>query len=115
MNTCLPKNVGGLNFKYRVDWNIATVLKMLWNIHMKVDKLWIRWINVYYLKGKSIMHWKPNRNTSWMIKETIMTRDLILHSDYWSKCIQQQKFSTSGMYKDIRGNNTQVQWNNIFL
>lgn len=54
-NTCLPKNAGGLNFKYLVDWNRATLLKMLWNIHMKADKLWIQWITVYCLKGKFIM------------------------------------------------------------
>ncbi|XP_058783261.1 uncharacterized protein LOC131657932 [Vicia villosa] len=38
-DVCQPKNVGGLNLKYLEDWNKVTMLKILWNLHMKTDKL----------------------------------------------------------------------------
>lgn len=58
------RECGGLKITYLADWNKATILKMLWNLHMKSDKLWIRWIDAYYLKGENIMQWKVKDSSS---------------------------------------------------
>ncbi|KAI5384418.1 hypothetical protein KIW84_071435 [Lathyrus oleraceus] len=50
-----PKNVEGLNIKDLNIWNNAILLKLFWNLQVKFDKLWIKWIDVYYMKGKSVM------------------------------------------------------------
>lgn len=95
------KNAGVLNLNCLVDWNKATILKMLWNLHMKSDKLWIRWIGAYYLKGVSIMHWEAKATSSWMLKSIIKTRMLIQDNKYRINSVQHNYFSTSAMYKDI--------------
>ncbi|XP_058721841.1 uncharacterized protein LOC131593425 [Vicia villosa] len=89
---CLPNNAGGLNMTYLSDWNKATILKLLWNLHMKSDKLWIRWIEAYYLKGVSIMQWEPKIYSSWMIKSIVKNRDITVHSEYWRNSIQHGRF-----------------------
>ncbi|XP_058755784.1 uncharacterized protein LOC131628998 [Vicia villosa] len=75
---CLPSSAGGLNLTYLRDWNKATILKLLWNLHMKSDKLWIRWIGAYYLKGGSIMHWEPKTTSSWILRNIAKVRDLTM-------------------------------------
>nr|XP_009803881.1 PREDICTED: uncharacterized protein LOC104249201 [Nicotiana sylvestris]XP_016458697.1 PREDICTED: uncharacterized protein LOC107782337 [Nicotiana tabacum] len=39
---CRPKSKGGLNITDLSTWNRAALLKHLWNVCMKKDKLWIR-------------------------------------------------------------------------
>jgi len=51
---CLPKDEGGmtvLDIKARNDSFFA---KHLWNIHLKSDSLWIRWVEHYYIPHTSI-------------------------------------------------------------
>jgi len=51
---CLPKDEGGLavlDIKARNDSFFA---KHLWNIHLKSDSLWIRWVDHYYISHDSI-------------------------------------------------------------
>lgn len=61
---------------------------------MKFDKLWIRWVNAYYLKGASIMHWQVK--------------------DYWEKSMQQQSFKTNEMYIELRGEGANKSWKHFF-
>ncbi|OIT19123.1 hypothetical protein A4A49_57378, partial [Nicotiana attenuata] len=47
---CRPKSKGGLNITDLSIWNRAALIKHLWNVCMKKDKVWIRWVHVYYIK-----------------------------------------------------------------
>lgn len=50
---CKPKVVGGLNISEVQYWNKATIVKHMWSLSpQKKDKLWVKWIHNYYLKGK---------------------------------------------------------------
>lgn len=40
-----PRSTGGLNVINLVLWNTTTILKLLWAIAFKQDKLWVRWVN----------------------------------------------------------------------
>lgn len=42
----------GLNLTSLLEWNVATVSKMLYSLQGKADKLYIKWMNEYYLKGQ---------------------------------------------------------------
>jgi len=46
------KVAGGLNLVNLKVWNKAAVLKMCWDIEKKQDRLWIKWIHSYYIKGQ---------------------------------------------------------------
>lgn len=51
---CTRKYTGGLNMVNLKVWNKETVLKMCWDIEQKQEKLWIKWIHSYYIKGQSM-------------------------------------------------------------
>ncbi|XP_058725513.1 uncharacterized protein LOC131596790 [Vicia villosa] len=45
-----PIAAGGLNLISLMEWNKATIGKLLWNVCEKKDKLWNSWIHTYYIK-----------------------------------------------------------------
>ncbi|GJT83822.1 RNA-directed DNA polymerase, eukaryota, reverse transcriptase zinc-binding domain protein [Tanacetum coccineum] len=51
---CSPKSQGGLGIKSLGPWNEALLCKHLWNIVDNKESLWVKWVNVIKLKGKSI-------------------------------------------------------------
>jgi hypothetical protein len=51
---CLPKDEGGLGVHDIKARNDSFFAKQLWNIHLKVDSLWIRWVDHYYISHASI-------------------------------------------------------------
>ncbi|XP_019265216.1 PREDICTED: uncharacterized protein LOC109242809 [Nicotiana attenuata] len=66
---CRPKTKGGLNVTDLGTWNRVALLKHLWNL-CKKDKLWIRWVHVYYVKGKD--PWEVDANqASWIIRKIL--------------------------------------------
>lgn len=56
---CLPKDEEGLGLRDLRAWNKALLVKILWNIHMKKDTLWVKWVNEYFLRDTSIWDWMP--------------------------------------------------------
>lgn len=44
---CWPKSAGGMNFTNILVWNRAVILKHLWNLCKKKDRLWIQWMHSY--------------------------------------------------------------------
>ncbi|KAI3450765.1 hypothetical protein Pfo_007430 [Paulownia fortunei] len=65
----LPRDEGGLGFRDLRCWNLALWTKLLWNIHAKKDTLWVRWINSFFLNGKSIWGWNPRKGDSPLFKK----------------------------------------------
>ena len=53
-NICRPKDQGGLGLKNLQTWNEVLIMKHLWNVVAKKDTLWVKWINVEKLKGRSV-------------------------------------------------------------
>ena len=48
---CSPKKEEGMGLIYMHVWNRAAIGKLFWDLANKEDKLWIKWIHAYYLKG----------------------------------------------------------------
>lgn len=51
----LPRSAGGWNMKDLTVWNQAAITKLLWALEHKKEKLWVRWLDAYYMKGR---HWR---------------------------------------------------------
>ncbi|XP_019106181.2 uncharacterized protein LOC109135521 [Beta vulgaris subsp. vulgaris] len=51
---CNKKVCGGLNFKEITTWNKAAIAKHFWALALKQDRLWIKWLHVYYIKQADI-------------------------------------------------------------
>ncbi|XP_058783633.1 uncharacterized protein LOC131658343 [Vicia villosa] len=105
---CDPKSAGGLNITALEDWNKATMLKLLWNIHGKKDKLWVKWLDAYYMKGRDLFQIQNQANWSWMLKQILKERDDIEDRQTWSNILHQDRFHTKQWYQAIRGEKEQL-------
>ncbi|XP_071712742.1 uncharacterized protein [Rutidosis leptorrhynchoides] len=63
-NVCKLKKCGGLGIKSLKLWN-ELILKQLWKIIDKKKSLWVNWVNVVKLKGRSICDIKTKVADSW--------------------------------------------------
>ncbi|XP_058725860.1 uncharacterized protein LOC131597167 [Vicia villosa] len=94
-NLCKPVFAGGLNIVSLHVWNKATIGKLLWNIHIKEDKLWKRWLDTYFLKKQDIVLWLPRNNISWTVRKFLKARDIIKAIDSWNDDITHGKYKTA--------------------
>ncbi|XP_058747051.1 uncharacterized protein LOC131620044 [Vicia villosa] len=49
-SVCKPKNMRGMNIFNLYLGNDITLLKCLWNLSLKADNLWVKWVHAHYLK-----------------------------------------------------------------
>ncbi|WMV40885.1 hypothetical protein MTR67_034270 [Solanum verrucosum] len=71
---CLPKLVGGMNLINIRLWNQATIAKTCWDLAHKSDKLWIRWIHLFYVKNQQFFIAHIPKQASWMVKKILNAR-----------------------------------------
>ncbi|GKA84815.1 RNA-directed DNA polymerase, eukaryota, reverse transcriptase zinc-binding domain protein [Tanacetum coccineum] len=71
---CSPKSKGGLGIKSIGPWNEALLCKHLWNVIENKENLWVKWVNVFKLKGKSICEIKSDENDSGTWKAILSLR-----------------------------------------
>ncbi|GJZ70110.1 RNA-directed DNA polymerase, eukaryota, reverse transcriptase zinc-binding domain protein, partial [Tanacetum coccineum] len=81
---CDPKSKGGLGIKKLGPWNEALLCKHLWNIIIKKESLWVKWVNVVKLKGKSIWEVQCENNDSGTWKAILNLREKI-RENVWNK------------------------------
>lgn len=51
---CIPKKEGGLGIKNIEVWKQASILNHIWNLFAKAGSLWVAWVNIIWLKGRSV-------------------------------------------------------------
>ncbi|GJX28323.1 putative RNA-directed DNA polymerase [Tanacetum coccineum] len=73
---CKPKVEGGLGIKSLNSWNISLMSKHIWNIVTHKESLWVKWINVYKLKGRSFWDIPEKAGACWAWKNLLRYRDL---------------------------------------
>ncbi|XP_020270783.1 uncharacterized protein LOC109845967 [Asparagus officinalis] len=78
IEVCKDKKIGGLGLFSTKLWNYAAAIKMLWMIHSKKDLLWIKWVHGNYLKQQEIWQVQPRKSDSWMWRQILRVRDLVL-------------------------------------
>ncbi|GJV81326.1 RNA-directed DNA polymerase, eukaryota, reverse transcriptase zinc-binding domain protein [Tanacetum coccineum] len=80
---CLPKDQGGLGIKSLKKWNDVLLVKQLWKIIEGKESLWVKWVNVVKLKGKSIWDIEENYNDSCGWKKLLELRNKIKQHVYY--------------------------------
>nr|GEW80924.1 RNA-directed DNA polymerase, eukaryota, reverse transcriptase zinc-binding domain protein [Tanacetum cinerariifolium] len=100
-NLCKPKSHGGLGLKNLSSWNKALIIKHLWHIAMDKNTMWVRCINTFKLKGRSLWEINEDVNDScgWrniLRMRQLMIRNIFVHIgngskisiwfDYWNEC-----------------------------
>ncbi|GJY46689.1 RNA-directed DNA polymerase, eukaryota, reverse transcriptase zinc-binding domain protein [Tanacetum coccineum] len=81
---CAPKSQGGMGIKRLGPWNEALLCKHLWNVSAMKESLWVKWVNVVKLKGKSIWEVDIDDNGSGTWKAILNLRSKIRDS-VWKK------------------------------
>ncbi|XP_058784051.1 uncharacterized protein LOC131658815 [Vicia villosa] len=109
-----PRNAGGLNLVELNCWNKATIIKLLWNLQAKADKLWVLWMHTYYLKGNEVNHWHMPSSCSWIMRKMLSYREELENSSYWHSVVQAGKYKTKHVYNELRCEKPNVPWYKIF-
>ena len=89
---CSPKYEGGLGLINLKIWNRSVIAKLCWDLAKKEDKLWIKWIHAYYLKGQS--EWKMSNTASWMVQK-IMSEKVTVDQ------VQQKQSKGKGILRTV--------------
>ncbi|CAK8573222.1 unnamed protein product [Lathyrus sativus] len=84
-HVCDPVSASERNMVSLVDWNKATIGKMLWNIWSKKAILWSRWLHTYYMKQVDVKDFNPGQNFSWIIKAIFKSMNMMTNSEVWQK------------------------------
>lgn len=107
---CTPKDEGGLGLRDCYTWNLATMYKILWDIHSNKNSLWIKWIHVYYLRGKDVWSWNCSKAYHPIFKKIHQLRNKIIEDSGSMNQAKQKlnswykngKFCTSAAYDGMR-------------
>ncbi|XP_073263197.1 uncharacterized protein [Populus alba] len=71
---------GGLGLFDLKARNQSFIGKQLWNIHLKTDSVWIRWIHHFYLRDSNVWLVQAHPSSSPLWKAIISVRDFISQS-----------------------------------
>nr|GEV86782.1 hypothetical protein [Tanacetum cinerariifolium] len=74
---CLPKNKGGLALRRLDCFNKAIMISHIWNLLSLKESLWVKWIHVYKLKGRSFWEVSFHGNMTWGWRKTLQLRPII--------------------------------------
>ncbi|XP_060201738.1 uncharacterized protein LOC132630180 [Lycium barbarum] len=100
---CWPKTAGGLNITDVHTWNKAAIVKQLWNLSKKKDKLWIMWVHTYYIKGRAA--WDViTKQASWLIQKILQAAKYLTEANLDKVTIlQADNYSIRDIYNQLRG------------
>lgn len=56
---------------------MAVAAKNHWDLAHKLDKLWIKYIHSYYIKGQQIADVPIPQQVSWMVRKMVGARDMV--------------------------------------
>lgn len=74
---CRPKSEGGLGLRRLKDWNMACLARIVWMLFGGKETLWIDWVKVNLLKGRSFWIVKPCAQSSWCWKKILKLKSLV--------------------------------------
>ncbi|XP_058741730.1 uncharacterized protein LOC131614119 [Vicia villosa] len=112
---CDPMSAGGRNLIFLGNWNKAAISKLLWYVCAKKNKLWIRWIHLYYIKNADPRSYKPPIHSSWSMKAVFKNNESICQKDAWKISMEKDAYSTKRMYKELQGIKEKVMWRRLFF
>ncbi|GJY56009.1 homeodomain-like protein [Tanacetum coccineum] len=71
---CLPKREGGLGIRSLETFNIALMTTHTWNFVTNRDSLWVWWVHMHKLKGRTIWDIPVKADMSWGWRKLLQIR-----------------------------------------
>ncbi|KAH0722878.1 hypothetical protein KY290_005534 [Solanum tuberosum] len=87
-------------------WNKDAIAKNYWDVENKVDKLWIRWIHTYYIKGEQGDNIQVPKQACWMIRKILEARTVITQFS----TINPEKSVIRQLYNNMLQGKPKVPW-----
>ncbi|KAL9681322.1 hypothetical protein QQ045_013105 [Rhodiola kirilowii] len=66
---CQPKENGGLDIKNLSQYNKALLLGQTWDLSLKKDSMWIKWMSNYIFKNQSFWSMEEKIHQTWVQKK----------------------------------------------
>ncbi|VFQ76078.1 unnamed protein product [Cuscuta campestris] len=104
---CLPQQYGGLGLKNLVYYNKASVMKMVWDIALEKEILWIKWIHNRYLKNSDIWECKIKTDDCFYWKKILQTRDCFVEMG------RSSSYTTEAGYQWLLGQRLKPGWTGL--
>ncbi|XP_019259539.1 PREDICTED: uncharacterized protein LOC109237664 [Nicotiana attenuata] len=103
-----PKSMGGLGLLNIRLWNKAAITKASRDIEHKADRLWIRWLHVYYIKNQQFSQMAIPLQAGWMVRKMFEARDTMALIQYIKagSLIKQ-------IYLKLIGDNERIAWKTL--
>ncbi|GJY12087.1 glucan endo-1,3-beta-glucosidase 14-like protein [Tanacetum coccineum] len=113
---CKPKCEGCVGLRQLEEWNDVLLTKQIWRIISKKDSMWLKWVNVVRLKGKSFWDISEDRNDSctwkallgmkYKVRPFLFTvgngKDIAMWSDNWCTIGHLSQYISNRMLFDAR-------------
>ena len=65
-------------------WNKACIAKLVWNVVMKKDTLWVKWVHERYLKQAEWREYQAPPDSSWYWKKVTHVKDMFKQSPWFT-------------------------------
>lgn len=93
--------------------NKSAIMKLLWAIAFKTDKLWVRWIHTYYIKRKTVDEVKLPAKASWVLRKVFSCRNEVQQLGGWSNLVANGEYSIKRVYAKLRPVGMKVPWGRL--
>ncbi|GJT93786.1 zinc knuckle CX2CX4HX4C containing protein [Tanacetum coccineum] len=74
---CLPKKEGGLGLRSLDVFNLPLMSAYIWNIVSNKELLWVRWIHMYKLLGRTLWDVQPKGAMSWGWRKILQLQERV--------------------------------------
>lgn len=114
---CKSKDEGGLGFHDLALWNKNILSKLIWNIQLKADSLWIKWIHFEFLGRRDFWTVVVKLRDAYLSKNLFRIRDEIIKRCEGSATLAKEMLEkwfkrngTSDAYEFFQPNGTKLFW-----
>lgn len=74
-----------------LSWNKVSICKLLWCLSQKKDKLWIKWVHLYYVTNRNCTSMSvPNQHLGWLRRLLVVVLLILVMKDIWLVALNSQ-------------------------
>lgn len=110
---CQDLKSGGLAIKSFVTWNYAAILKQLCAPQFKKERLWVKWIHAYYVRGRDLLSCHFPNDVSWILRKVMGMRLVLVDLGGWEDVATKGHFSIDRAYQCLSRPQQRVPWSNL--
>ncbi|XP_056685294.1 uncharacterized protein [Spinacia oleracea] len=112
-NSCCNKKEGGLGSRDVIKGNTAVMGKCVWVVASKQDNVYIKWVNVVYIKDGVWWDYQPSASASWYWRKVCEIKESLKHYYSHDEFSAISQYSVKAVYEKIVGARPLVNWDRL--